>query len=102
MLYGLIGFSGWRMVAAGVRRRTWVLHGLQLAMNASWSPLFFGVRDKRAALILVAALDLTVTAEIADLASQDRTAALGLVPYLGWSLFATVLTASVSDPGEVG
>jgi tryptophan-rich sensory protein len=32
------------------------------------------------------------------LAREDRTAAALLVPYLGWSGFATVLNAAVAEP----
>lgn len=99
-LYGLIGLAGWRMWSRGVPTRTWVLHGLQLALNAAWSPAFFALRDKRAALTIVTALDATLIAQIIDLAKRDRLAAALLAPYLGWSLFATGLNATVSDPGE--
>jgi len=43
--------------------------------------------------------DLTLAAEIANAARQDRPAASLLVPYLAWSLYATALTAAVSPDG---
>lgn len=101
-LYALIGTAGWRMWSRGTPRRTWLLHGVQLGLNAAWSPVFFTVRDKRAALAIVMALDATVAAQIIELAKRDRTAAALLAPYLAWSLFATALNASVSDPGKAG
>jgi tryptophan-rich sensory protein len=47
----------------------------------------------------VAGLDVTVAAEALLLRDRDRLAAALLVPYLLWSLYATALTAAVSDPG---
>ncbi|EME23083.1 TspO/MBR family protein [Rhodococcus triatomae] len=102
ILYIGIGVTGWRMARHPTPARTWALHGAQLICNAAWSPTFFGLRNRRASLTLTACLDALVAAEIADLARRDRVAAGLLVPYLGWSLFATALTAAVSDPDRVG
>lgn len=100
-LYCLIGFAGWRMWRGRAPRRTWTLHAAQLTLNAVWPAVFFTVRDKRASLVVIAALDAVLGAEIADLALRDPAAAGALAPYLGWTLFATALNARVSDPGEV-
>lgn len=95
VLYTLIGLVGWRVGS----RRTAVLHLLQLALNASWTPLFFGARRRRAALSVSDALDAAVAAEIAALLCDgDRRSAALLTPYLAWCVFATALTAAVSDP----
>lgn len=80
--------------------RTWGLHGSQLALNAIWPLTFFGLRDKRASLAVIVALDALVAAELVDLAGDDPVAAGVLSPYLGWCLFATALNASVSDPAD--
>jgi benzodiazapine receptor len=95
-LYATLGVVGWRAYAAspGARR----LHLAQLALNATWSPVFFGARDKRASLAVIAALDATVSAQAAVLARDDRRAAALLLPYLGWCGFATALNAAVSEP----
>ncbi|HZE04087.1 MAG TPA: tryptophan-rich sensory protein, partial [Solirubrobacteraceae bacterium] len=74
----------------------------QLAFNAMWPLAFFGVRDKRASLIIIALLDGTLTAEIRMLRGEDPVAAALLAPYLAWSGFATALNAAVSDPGQDG
>jgi tryptophan-rich sensory protein len=100
-LYGLIGFAGWRMWQGRTPPRTWGLHAAQLTLNAVWPFVFFSARDKRASLAVIAALDAVLIGQIADLARRDAVAAATLGPYLGWSLFATALTASVSDPDRV-
>ena len=95
-LYAGIAVAGWRVYHASPRARR--LHLAQLALNAAWPGTFFGGRDKRASLAVIALLDATVTAEIATLRGEDRLAAALLTPYLGWCGFATALNASVSEP----
>jgi tryptophan-rich sensory protein len=73
---------------------------IQLSLNAAWPALFFGVRDRRSSLVVIALLDCALAAEVASLRREDSAAASLLLPYLAWSTFATVLNASVSDPGE--
>jgi tryptophan-rich sensory protein len=100
VLYTAIGVAGGRLAHAADPVVPLALHGVQLALNAAWSPLFFAARRRRAALLVVAALDATVAAEIVAAVRRDRVAAALLVPYLGWTLFATALNAAVSDPAE--
>ena len=64
---------------------------LQLVFNLCWSPLFFGAHQIAAALYLLIALDVAVVATIALFWRVRRPAALLLLPYLAWILFATVL-----------
>lgn len=98
VLYLLIGAAGWRLAARG-RRSVMALHLAQLALNASWTPLFFAAGRRRAALAVSCLLDVTVAAEVVALAKEgDTTAAAMLAPYLAWCGFATALTAAVSDP----
>jgi benzodiazapine receptor len=96
-LYLTIGVAGWR-ISESASPRTKALHLAQLALNGAWPAAFFGVRDKRAALTVIALLDLAVAAEVIRLGREDPGAAALLVPYLGWSAFATALNAAVSDP----
>jgi tryptophan-rich sensory protein len=97
-LYALIGVAGWRMWRGRAPARAWGLHAAQLTLNAAWPWTFFTVRDKRTSLAVITALDLLVAAQLVDVVRQDRAAAAALVPYFGWSLFATALNTSVSDP----
>jgi tryptophan-rich sensory protein len=74
------------------------LHLTQLALNAAWPVVFFRVRNKRVSLLTIALLDSVLVTEILRLRREDPVAAALLLPYLGWSGFATVLNAAVSDP----
>jgi tryptophan-rich sensory protein len=75
----------WRMAALAV-------FGLQLVLNLAWSPLFFGGHQVVAALALLVVLDIAVIGTIVLFRLVRPVAALLLVPYLLWVLFATVLT----------
>ncbi len=99
-LYVAIGLAGWRV--SGTSERARALHLAQLALNAAWPIAFFGVRDKRASLAIIALLDGALTAEILALRREDPLAATLLLPYAAWTGFATALNATVSDPGESG
>ena len=98
VLYLTMGVAGWRLFRSG-SGRTKTLHLAQLSLNAAWPALFFGVRDKRSSLVVIALLDSVLAAEILSLRREDPVAATLLLPYLGWCGFATVLNATVSDPG---
>ena len=98
LLYVGIGAAGWRLRRHTDRRAVWLLHVTQLALNAVWPATFFTAGNRRAALAVIAALDATVAAEIGLAARSDKGAAALLVPYLGWSVFATALTAAIRPP----
>jgi benzodiazapine receptor len=100
LLYLTTGVAGWRLYRSA-SARTKTLHLVQLSLNAAWPALFFGVRDKRSSLVIIALLDCALAAEVASLRHEDSVSASLLLPYLVWSAFATALNASVSDPGQV-
>lgn len=98
--------AGGEDVAAGISREmaltALAFHGLQLVLNATWSPLFFGARRPVAALVVVAALFVAVVAEIGFALRADPLAALLLAPYPIWVALAFALNLSIwrSNPPE--
>jgi len=98
-LYAGIAVAGWRLPGRASR---WArsLHLAQLALNTAWPIAFFARGDKRAALVIIVLLDAATAAEVLAVRDEDRFAASLLLPYLGWSVFATALNAAVSDPGK--
>jgi translocator protein len=96
-LYLAIAIAGWRVYATA-SPTTRLLHLIQLALNGAWPAAFFGIRDKRASLVIIAALDLSLGLEVGRLRREDRRAASLLVPYLAWCGFATALNSAVSEP----
>jgi benzodiazapine receptor len=73
----------------------------QLVLNLSWPPLFFGAHRLDAAFYLLVALDLAVLATVVLFWRVRRPAALLLLPYLAWIVFATVLAWQLleANPG---
>lgn len=94
-LYAMIGFSGFRMSSRTLPKRVWLLHYLQLGLNAGWSWAFFKARDKNLSLAVIGALNVALSAELIMLWRSDRKAALALMPYSAWVAFATALNTSV-------
>ena len=93
-LYGLMAASAyrvWKQQPSRSRSVALALWGTQLAMNAAWTPLFFGARKKRAALVDLAALVAAVAAYAQVSKKIDKPAAAMMIPYLGWLGFAGLL-----------
>jgi benzodiazapine receptor len=97
-LYVGIAAAGWRLSGSGSKSAR-ALHLAQRTLNAAWPVTFFGIRDKRASLVVIALLDGALAAEVITARRADPVAASLLAPYLGWTLFATALNAAVSEPG---
>jgi benzodiazapine receptor len=99
LLYALIGIAAWRVwrledsPERTLGLRLWVV---QLALNALWTPLFFGAELPWVAAIDIVALVLAIAATIAAFVRVDRPAAWLMVPYLCWVSFATVLTITIA------
>ena len=98
ILYTLVAASAWRVhraPASPERDRAIQLWWAQLALNAAWTPIFFGRRALGAALVDALALAGTAAAYTVAARRVDRRAASLAVPYVAWTAFAAVLTASI-------
>ncbi len=67
----------------------------QLALNTSWSFVFFGLRRPFEALVTLGAMLLGILATMRSFGRVDRAAAWLLLPYALWVAFAGYLNASV-------
>jgi benzodiazapine receptor len=85
----------WRAPAGPARRRALGLNAAQLALNAAWSPLFFGLQAPGLALGCIVLMWLAILATIVAAWRVSRPAAWLLVPYLAWVSFATTLNAAI-------
>lgn len=98
-LYVLMAVALWRLwqlhAPSPERRRAVLLWFAQLALNALWSPVFFGMEAPGVALVIVVVLWLAIAATIFACARIDRIAAWLLVPYLAWVSYATTLNAAI-------
>ena len=94
ILYTLTGLAGAMVCAAwGSRYRLPAILAfvLQLAVNLAWSPVFFGAHEITLALYIIVVLDVAVLVTIVLFWKVRRAAALLMLPYIAWILFAAVL-----------
>jgi tryptophan-rich sensory protein len=91
-LYILMAVAGYRV---SHDRRAISFWGVQLALNAAWSPIFFGLRSPGLALIDIVALLAMIALATREAARVDKPAAWMMAPYLGWVTFATLLNAEI-------
>jgi len=77
------------------RTRALALWGAQLALNAGWSAIFFGARRPKLALTEIIVLVAAIAAYTHQAREVDRRAAQWMLPYLGWTMFATLLNEEI-------
>lgn len=85
----------WRVQSPIDSRHTTRLYAAQLALNALWSILFFGLHRPGAALIDVIVLWLVLIRIYVRFRAVDRIAGWLWLPYLLWVSYATLLNAAV-------
>lgn len=68
---------------------------LHFILNLTWSPLFFGVKMPVLAFVLISIMLAFIVLIIRHFYRLDRLAAFLLIPYLLWTIFATVLNLSI-------
>lgn len=98
ILYALMGISSyliWREEVSVPRSRALIAYVLQLAVNFSWSILFFRFRAFTAAAIAAVVLAGLVAWMTVRFARVRRPAAWMNLPYLLWSCFAAYLAVGV-------
>ena len=96
-LYAANAVSAWLVWRADPRtsRPALTLYGGQLALNAAWPLLFFGLKRPGLALVEIVVLWVAIAATLASFARRHRVAALLLVPYLAWVTFAAALNGEL-------
>lgn len=99
-LYLIMAVAAWLVARQpGVPRQrrniALLLMGIQLVLNALWSPLFFGMHSPGWAFVDICALWLAVGATILAFSSVNTLAAWSMIPYLAWVSFALLLNGSI-------
>ena len=98
ILYILLGLSLAIILNARGARGRGLAVGIflvQLALNFSWSPLFFAAHKVGLALAVIVAIIVLTAISAWLFARIRRTAALLLLPYLAWLCFATALNYEI-------
>lgn len=94
-LYALMGISAYMIWKTGWHKKevkkALCVFAIQLLLNATWSIVFFGMKNPGLALINIALLWAGIVASILLFSRVSRNAALLLSPYLLWVSFASVL-----------
>ena len=91
ILMGVALYLVWRRAGEARVRPAVAAFIVQLALNALWSPAFFGLQSPLAGLIVIVPLWLAILATILAFLNVSKGAALLLVPYMLWVGFAVVL-----------
>lgn len=82
----------WRRVGWSAPTRWWQV---QLALNAAWTPVFFGLREPGWAFAGIVLLWLAIAVTMQKFFPVVRRAGWLLVPYLLWVTFASALNFAI-------
>lgn len=77
------------------REQALVYYGVQLAVNFSWSIVFFRFRAFWLGVVIILVLDLLVLLTRKHFSKISPAAGWLLLPYLLWLLYATYLTVGI-------
>ncbi len=93
-LYAMMAVAAWRIWLRGgfaANRRALVLFIAQVALNAAWTPLFFGLQLPAIAFGEILLLWAAIAATMRAFLRVSRPAGWLLAPYLAWVSFAAAL-----------
>lgn len=90
-IYLLISFAGARVAGAEGSAYAMAFWGMQIAFNALWTPVFFGLRNLKGSLPIMVALWVAVFGATVTHFQVDFWAGLAFVPYLAWVSVAAAL-----------
>ena len=93
VLYITLGLSAFLAFREHLHGRTLMLFVLQLALNACWTPVFFGAHSLFGALLLLVAMLVALGFLVMACWKIHPLSAWLLVPYGLWLTFASYLTA---------
>jgi len=105
LLYTLMSAAAWlvwRERKASDVRPALVTYVVQLVLNSLWTPVFFGLYPTAGvsalwiALVIIVAIDGMVLLTMLRFWAVRRLAALLLIPYWAWVLYATTLNVYIA------
>lgn len=94
-IYVLIAFAGARVAGLEGSAFAMAFWAIQIALNTLWTPVFFGLRHMRAALIVIGCLWVAVFGATVTHFQLDFWAGVAFLPYLAWVTVATALNLSI-------
>ncbi|MFC6640038.1 sensory protein TspO [Sulfitobacter sp. JBTF-M27] len=94
-IYLLISFAGARVAVLEGNAYAMAFWASQAAFSTLWTPIFFGLRRMKGALLVMAPLWLSVAGCVWFNFQLDFWAGLAFLPYLAWVTVAAALNATV-------
>lgn len=99
LLYILIATAAYlvwkRRDRSSVYKTTVVIYSIQLALNFSWSIVFFGMHQIFGGLVIIVLLLVCIVLNIAWFGKFTKVAAWLLVPYILWVSYAALLNLNI-------
>lgn len=98
LLYTMMAVAGWlAWLRAGLAggRIAFTFFGIQLALNAAWSWIFFGLHRPGLAALEIIVLWLAIAATIGAFWRIRPASGALLLPYLAWVSFAAALNMAI-------
>lgn len=94
-IYLLISFAGARVAGLEGSAYAMAFWAIQIAFNALWTPVFFGLRNLKGSLPIMAALWCAVLGATVTHWQLDTWAGLAFAPYLLWVTVAAALNLAM-------
>ena len=94
VLYLMMATAAWLVWRRGgweAQKRPLTLYLVQLALNAAWTPIFFGLKMPGPAFAEILVLLGAIVATTLAFRAVRKSAAVLLVPYMAWVSFAAFL-----------
>jgi translocator protein len=99
ILYALMALAAGRVASLPhdmpMRRRALIFYGAQLVLNVVWSFAFFARESPPAGMLAIVILLAAILSTVILFWQLDRPAAILMLPYLAWAVFAAVLNAAI-------
>jgi len=95
LMMAIAAWIVWRRLGFKGGAKPLSIFALQLALNAAWSPLFFGLRNPLAGLIDIIPLWVAILATMVSFWRISRLAGALLIPYWLWVGFAAALNFTI-------
>lgn len=91
VMMGVAAWLVWRRVGFERGEVALILFFIQLALNAGWASIFFGLRMPGAAFFELLVMTAAVAATTVEFWRATKLAGGLMLPYLGWSVFCCAL-----------
>lgn len=97
LLYILMGISSYIISESSSENKgsAFVIYGIQLLLNASWTYFFFNLNWFLVSFMLIIVILALVILMIKEYYDINKTAAFLQIPYVIWLIFAAILSYNV-------